>query len=165
VTKRATLTILAPCLLAILASALLLKCLLWPTYERWRCSARLQALWFDIMQCAEDPDRAPPPDLAAYMRASAICPANLLVCPGTGRAPGEPSAAAAWADYYYVSWGQIDDVTRSYPLMYDRHLSNHSGKGVNVLLVSGEVIWDEGAAYLRHFALEHKDKTIPVPDD
>ena len=60
--------------------------------------------------------------------------------------------------------------------MYDRRLSNHGGKGINVLLVDvvnayegirGPTFWfwDEDAKWLREFARGHPDVKIPLPED
>lgn len=48
--------------------------------------------------------------------------------------------------------------------MYDRHLSNHNGKGINILMVDGTVKWDPKAEWLKKFISDHKDLNLPTPD-
>jgi hypothetical protein len=80
----------------------------------------------------------------------------------------------------YMPWASGRAVPGDYPLMYDRRLANHGGKGINVLLVEqtvsaaspgspgsfrGQFFWDEGARWLQQFVREHPDFPIPVPED
>jgi prepilin-type processing-associated H-X9-DG protein len=91
---------------------------------------------------------------------------GLLHCPGPpsqtqtiGKSPHEN-------DYVYVYWPQLlSDSAKTlpggYPIVYDAKLSNHNGKGINILLVDGSVIWDERARWLTHFAVEHPEIILP----
>jgi prepilin-type processing-associated H-X9-DG protein len=84
----------------------------------------------------------------------------VLHCPGVhSRGQGE-------ADYIYVKWPeQTSDASNSlpaeYPVVYDSRLSNHQGKGINVLLVDGSVIWDEQGRWLSQFASDHHGIILP----
>jgi len=70
-----------------------------------------------------------------------------------------------WSDYIYVPWTNGFDAPAHYPLIYDRKLANHGGKGINVFTVRGEPLWDGNAEWLQKFAREHPDLDIPLPDD
>ncbi|MGD0207040.1 MAG: hypothetical protein ABSC89_05480 [Verrucomicrobiota bacterium] len=85
-----------------------------------------------------------------------------------------------WMDYFYVPWPSVTGVYTNYPLMYDRRLANHGGKGINILLVEqavhpavphkpetfhGQFFWDEDARWLQKFAKEHPDLKVPLPED
>ena len=85
-----------------------------------------------------------------------------------------------WMDYFYVPWPSVTGVYTNYPLMYDRRLANHGGKGINILLVEqavhpavphkpetfhGQFFGDEGAKWLQKFAKEHPDLKVPLPED
>jgi hypothetical protein len=69
-------------------------------------------------------------------------------------------------DYSFINWydryPEGHRVPSSYPLLYDRSLSNHGG-GIYVLKVGGEIIWDPGAAWLQCFSREHPEYSIPLP--
>ena len=84
-----------------------------------------------------------------------------------------------WMDYFYLHWPSVSGVYTNYPLMYDRRLSNHSGRGINILLVEqtvnpasppspesyhGQFFGDEGAKWLQAFAKEHPELDIPMPE-
>lgn len=90
----------------------------------------------------------------------------VLRCPGVRMQTQGSGDLAHQGDYIYINWGQpLVDTTESlasrYPIVYDAKLSNHKGKGINILLLDGSVIWDEGAHWLYLFATKHKD--IPLP--
>jgi len=54
-------------------------------------------------------------------------------------------------------------VLRPYPLVYDRHMANHWGLGINVLTTS-RIFWDFRARWLRDFAKKHPAYELPLPD-
>ena len=73
-----------------------------------------------------------------------------------------------WSDYAYVYYSNLlwsSAVENKYPLMYDKRLANHAGNGINILLTDGHVIWDKDANWLKTFASEHPEFTIPLPSD
>jgi hypothetical protein len=73
-------------------------------------------------------------------------------------------------DYVYINWSQILDTTETdwrsgeYPLFYDRRMSNHKGRGINVVLTNGYVFWDSNAKWLKEFAAKHPTLEIPLPE-
>lgn len=106
--------------------------------------------------------------------------ASWYICPKGNRPPGAWSNIDEWMDYFYLCWPSPAETYTNYPLMYDRRLSNHGGKGINVLLVEqtvnpaippspktfhGQFFWDEGAQWLKTFAREHPQAKIPMPED
>lgn len=73
--------------------------------------------------------------------------------------PGAPSHQVSTPDYVFINWSKtypdLASVPNNYPLMYDADTTNHSGAGVNVLLVSGTVFWDANANWLDAFCSAH----------
>src|SRR4051812_25552269 len=73
--------------------------------------------------------------------------ARMVRCPGTASLLIGTDIRSR-TGYYYVDWskwfGPTNAVPTSYPLIYDRFLSNHEGKGINLVLVDGTILWDEG---------------------
>lgn len=71
-------------------------------------------------------------------------------------------------DYYFVNWSKSPDgpgtPSGKHPLMYDRRLSNHDGRGINILMADGTVEWDADAQRLRKFAVEHPNAKVPMPE-
>lgn len=105
------------------------------------------------------------------------CPAIaslILQCGNNRKKDLSLATADEWMDYIYVYWPDGTNTPGDYPVMYDRRLSNHGGKGINILKVSGTrerkgapgtVVWDQEAAWLKQFALQHPEYTIRLPDD
>lgn len=91
---------------------------------------------------------------------------KLFICPGSGTKP-PPSIAECtdWVDYIYISWPTGEKTPADYPWIYDRRLSHHQGRGINLAPIGGPAFWDEGARWLRKFAKEHPDLKIPMPED
>jgi hypothetical protein len=141
------------------------------TYE---CPARLNDVWMSVV---DNP-----------LRRGGFLPTNLipfvqflpprerfeqshnypLVCPGTKSKLGPAKDVEKWMDYTYIDWfpwrTQSNGIGDNYPLMYDRHFGNHGGRGVFVLKVDGNVIWDAGALWLKSFAKKHPEYKIKLPD-
>lgn len=90
-----------------------------------------------------------------------------VLCPGRkGSVPGSWRDIEAWSDYTYVYWPSGRTGTPpDYPLMYDRRLSNHQGKGINIVTVGKKVFWDRNSKWLRKFAQGHPEFNIPLPED
>ena len=110
------------------------------------------------------------------LMSNVVSDCRLYVCPWGSKKPGSWTNITEWMDYFYVYWPSVTGVYTNYPLMYDRRLSNHGGKGINVLLVDvvnryegirGPTFWfwDEDAKWLRKFAREHPNVKIPLPED
>ncbi len=97
----------------------------------------------------------------------------LFVCPGSGTprpASLDIEQATGWFDYIYIHWPDGTNTPPDYPMMYDRSLLHHSGRGVNLLTVGDLLIakgdrrlWDEGAKRLKDFARQHPELDIPMP--
>jgi len=70
--------------------------------------------------------------------------------------------------YIYSYWppeivrSNLSEISR-FPLVYDGSLDNHRGRGVNVLLVDGTVLWDENAGWLRAFSDKYPTFKIGLP--
>jgi hypothetical protein len=92
---------------------------------------------------------------------------HMLECPGVDHRAQHADSTEGIDDYVYINWSEQprgDDWQQgTYPLMYDRRMSNHSGRGVNVVLVDQEVFFDEGANWLKAFAQSHPDVQMPLP--
>jgi hypothetical protein len=89
----------------------------------------------------------------------------LVLCPGSGTSPGEWTDVDQWMDYIYIPWSTtMEQTPTDYPVMYDRRMSHHRGKGIHVLQVDAAVFWDEGAKWLRRFAAEHPEYKITLPE-
>lgn len=91
----------------------------------------------------------------------------LLSCPGVRRRPILIAEANTQSDYIYINWEQFygtNDVPAEYPIVYDRSLSNHFGRGVNVITFGGGCFWDRGAKWLKQFAADHPSFKVIVPN-
>ncbi len=51
-----------------------------------------------------------------------------------------------------------------YPLIYDKSMANHSGRGINVCTVQAGIFWDKDAKWLKAFAVAHPEYKIPIPE-
>ena len=144
--------------------------------DREWCQWKLKAnLHFQLLHHYMLQGEFPPPDLKTAFQESEknLVPGSpssaiFLYCPGSGTKPGLLSNAEVWQDYIYIDWSRYYDdvqaVPRDYPLIYDRHLSNHDGKGINVVTVGGDVYWDPDAGKLCSFALWHREYEVPLPE-
>ena len=142
------------------------------------CPAKLSRLGDAIVQYANDNRDAFPPSAADL-----IVPGRMYVAQSYFRCPKADSRAVppqsiatdGRMDYLYVYWPDGLKTPRDYPVMYDRRLSNHGGRGIYVLRIEEvvirsredrpEVMWDENATWLKKFAKEHPEFDIPLPDD
>lgn len=134
-------------------------------FARHRCRKQLSALWFDLMSCADETSGRLPGDLDSYLQISPIGPRALLVCPATGRRPMPSEEVESWSDYLYVPNLVVGQAPPDSPLVYDRLLANHNGKGINVLLLNGVVMWDSGGVWLKEYAAKFPDRGIALPQD
>jgi len=93
---------------------------------------------------------------------------HLFTCPGTGkkRIPSSPEDM----DYIFIDWSRWfkdpKKIPDNYPLGYDRRLSNHAGKGINIVFVGNpnHLMWDKKAEWLKRFAIDHPDYQIKLPE-
>lgn len=71
-------------------------------------------------------------------------------------------------NYFFMDWSKLPDGPGTspgkYPLMYDRRLSNHNGRGINILMVDGTIEWDANAEWLKKFAAEHPTANLPMSE-
>jgi hypothetical protein len=72
-------------------------------------------------------------------------------------------------DYYCIDWSKLPHSTNEitfneYPLAYDRSMTNHNGRGINILMVQGTIMWDANAEWLKIFAAVHPDDKLPIPE-
>jgi hypothetical protein len=93
---------------------------------------------------------------------------RMVRCPGfraSGSARGDVDSRLG---YFFVDWSKwfskTNPVPNDYPLIYDYQLSNHNGRGINVLVVDGSVFWDDGAHWLQDFARKHPDFKLQIPE-
>lgn len=134
-------------------------------YHRAKCGATLKLLGNAIRTYQSDHQGRLPRELAVL--SNELSNPVLLRCPGSRRTPGCFTNADSWADYVLVNWPAVlgtDAVPGDYPIAYDRSMSNHAGRGVNVLSVDGLVRWDARAKRLKKFAAEHPDAKLPMPE-
>ncbi len=154
-------------LLAVLAVLMACYCVpgLRARYRERLCRENLSHLHQWVLWRCMDQNGSLPSDIGA-----ALAPWEsggfgwCLVCPATGHKPGDLLKCAEWADYTYIDWigRHVEKPPGYYPLMYDRRMANH-GQGGNVLLVSGAVIWDPGAGFLKSFAQANPAYEIDLP--
>ena len=71
-------------------------------------------------------------------------------------------------NYFSMDWSKLPDGPgtshHKYPLMYDRRMSNHDGRGINILMTDGSIEWDSNAEWLKEFAAEHPNAKLPIPE-
>jgi hypothetical protein len=137
---------------------------------QYECPMHLIDLYDYIIASARQHDRFPE-DLTFITKKWPIGQRNarmrlsLVLCPGS-QTPIDLERVTP--DYAYVNWSaklfaHVVDVPGEYPLVYDRTLSNHSGRGVFVLRVNGSVIWDPGAEWVRGFSGRHPEYHVLIP--
>jgi hypothetical protein len=146
--------------------------------HRYDCLSTLRSTGWALGQFCRDHSGKLPENFCLI--SNDISNPRLFVCPWDGKRPGSWTNITEWMDYFYVYWPGVEGVYSNYPLMYDRRLANHGGKGINILLVEqaahpavphepetfhGQSFWDEDAKWLRQFAKEHPDLRIPMPED
>ncbi|HRT10636.1 MAG TPA: hypothetical protein P5233_19820 [Candidatus Paceibacterota bacterium] len=133
-------------------------------YQRARCNETLKLLGNAIQTYQAEQQGRLPRQFSAL--SNELSNPAFLICPGSGHTPGNFSNADSWADYTLVDWPALletNSVPTSYPIAYDRSLSNHGGRGVNVLTVDGFVRWDPNAERIKKFAAEHPNFKLSVP--
>ena len=134
--------------------------------RRARCMSNLSCLGKAFMMYAIDHDEGYPTN--AGCMADYANNAKIYICPSSGTTPPASLSVEGytnWVDYILIAWSNGVATPPEYPLMYDRRLSHHRGKGINVLWVDGRVVWDKNAKGLKTFAKEHPELEIPMPED
>jgi prepilin-type processing-associated H-X9-DG protein len=70
-------------------------------------------------------------------------------------------------EHIFVDASTLGKIRQSFsgelPAAYDRHLNNHGGRGINILMVDGTVRWDPNATWLKQFAAKHAESQLPIP--
>jgi type II secretory pathway pseudopilin PulG len=131
------------------------------------CQHQLQSLGTFLRTYRTENNGRLPSDFGSMNSVDKQLLAPILICPGSGHAPGGFTNINSWADYIFVDWLAVlgrNTVPGDYPIAYDRSMSNHCGRGVNVLSVDGIVRWDSNAEWLKTFAAEHPEAKLPLPE-
>jgi hypothetical protein len=137
---------------------------------QYECPMHLIDLWGIITSLAKEHDQFPK-DLMLITNKVPISQYNALwrlhplLCPGVDTPFDSKYSDAGYA---YVNWSSkgfihVADVPGDYPLVYDDKLANHFGRGVFVLKVDGNVIWDPGALWINDFINKHVDFELRSP--
>ena len=100
--------------------------------------------------------------------------AMLFICPGSETPRPESLdivVTTGWFDYIYIHWPDGTNTPPDFPIIYDRSMSHHNGRGISLLTVGDlqrekgdRLPWDEGAERLKRFAREHPEFDIPMPE-
>jgi hypothetical protein len=148
--------------------------------QRVDCLSCLRSTGWALGMYCSDHEGHLPRDFSLMRDGNYLTRADLYVCPWRSKQAGSWTNITVWMDYFYIPWPSITGAYTKYPLMYDRRLANHGGKGINILLAEqavhpasppnpetfhGQFFWDEDAKWLRKFAREHPDLKIPMPED
>ena len=137
------------------------------------CKSRLASFGSALLMCALDSGGEFPSNI---VDTTPYCNnAKLFICPGsTTPTPASLDLrnATGWFDYVYIHWPEGTNTAHDGPILYDRRLSHHRGKGINILRLSDlakpkcdRILWDEGAQWLLKFAKEHPELDIQIPED
>jgi hypothetical protein len=128
----------------------------------YKCEHILRSLSLVVLLYHDDNHGQLPPDLPTLCKAEGV-PLSLLQCPGA------ELHNLSEGDYLYIDWsarpGGWDLANGDYPLIYDRSLSNHQGRGICIAKINGSSIWDGGATWLKAFAAAHPKANIPIPSN
>ena len=129
--------------------------------EQRNCRQQLRSVWAGIALYRHDHGEHWPPNLESLDQEAV---GRLLTCPGVKVKVS--SHTTGKYDYIFLDWSKLthgpDTAPSNYPLMYDRRMSNHDGRGINILMVDGSVKWDSHAEWLKRFAADHPDFIIPI---
>jgi hypothetical protein len=171
--------IAAPVILALLCAGVIYLSHKREMNRRDACLSSLRSTGWALAVYRDHYEGFLPPDFSLMSESQILTSPWISVCP-KDKKPGDMKDITKWMDYIYIPWPRTDGEYAKYPLMYDRRLSNHNGKGICVVLVEqavcpacpdfpetykGQFFWDEGAKWLQKFAKEHPDLKIPMPED
>ena len=127
--------------------------------ERNNCRSNLSALGYAIFSYSHKEACYPstPNDLIPRYMVSRV----FLMCPAVDDHKKDVPNGTDWGDFTYINWPNNFDVPereyREYPQLYDCAFSNHGGRGINILRIGGDVLWDPGATWLKNFAASHPE--------
>ena len=130
-----------------------------------RCAQSLRCLWSACILYIKNGKMPPfPPSLQEVVKK--INEHSFLICPSAKYLGVHINDES---DYIYVDWSLVNveqnaDMAK-YPLIYDRKLANHQGKGINIVMVDGSTMWDENADWLRNFSFQHLAYRLQLPYD
>ena len=136
-----------------------------------KCQEKLRALHGGVAVMRDDYGRYPT-NLESVLEYFGASPSNcsLLNCPGTRGFGFRTNLLpirqdfVARKDYFYFDWstrfGDLNSISNGWPLIVDRRVGNHHGKGVNVCLVNGNCFWDGGARWFRDFTNRHPEIVV-----
>jgi hypothetical protein len=133
-------------------------------YQRLQCAEKLKALGYAIRVYQTGHGHLP---RQLSVLSNDLLSPSLLICPGSGHAPGSFQNANTWTDYEFMDWALFlgtNTVPGGYPIAYDRSIRSHVGRGVNVVNVNGLVRWDPAAQSLIAFAAEHPEVKLRIPE-
>lgn len=148
----------------IVATGIVVSCgKLTESVKQRNCKQQLRSVWVAIELYRQNHTNQFPPNLEGLNREMG---GHLpLACPGAETNLLQ-SIKDGKIDYFYVDWSELSSATNvaTYPLIYDRRLANHEGRGINILTVDGSAKWDSNAEWLKKFAAEHPDAKLPMPE-
>ena len=141
---------------------------------QYECPMHLYDLWDITMLDAKNKDRFPE-DLMFFTNVMPITQfegrwrAHPLLCPCAAAVYDHERPDINSIGYAYIDWSDkgfahITNVPGNYPLIYDSTLSNHSGRGVFVVKVNGNIIWDPGAQWINDFIKTHPEYQLSQLD-
>lgn len=87
---------------------------------------------------------------------------GILVCPGAkaGAIPGQIDYVYVYPMLYHGS----NVPSGKCPVLYDRRMSNHGNRGINIMMEDGTVEWDKNGEWLQKFAREHSGARLAIPE-
>jgi hypothetical protein len=100
---------------------------------RMDCLSKLRSLGF-LLSAYYEHNGQYPSNLQQLVDSGFITDSRLLVCPGKNGHPGPLNNVDSWSDYYYLAPKMMDHDKMLKPLLFDRKLSNHAGKGLCIFL-------------------------------
>lgn len=131
--------------------------------QRTYCQNTLAAVWCQFQEYSQDWKRYPS-SLDDIIKGHYVTSGTILMCPATVH---DQAGVPHGAYYTYINWSRYYDtvnrVPDDFPQLYDSALSNHGGRGINIVTINCRVFWDPDATWLRNFAAGHPQYDIPVP--
>lgn len=140
----------------------------------YECPMHLADLSGILLALANEADRSPH-DLTAVTQKVPVSEYNArwrlhpALCPGAYGTIDPRKPDPHRLGYVYVDWSSngfahVTNVPADYPLAYDQSFSNHAGKGVFVVKVNGNVIWDQSGEWIRVFIKKHPEYHLSTPE-
>jgi hypothetical protein len=136
---------------------------------RFECPMRMQLIYSRVVSARDFLRGASVPNLSTTISGYSDSKAGkcVFLCPGSSTRPRALRDVDKWTDYIYVDWSTRwkghGSVPSDYPMLYDRRTAHHSGS-LFVMDCNGRVFWDRNGSWLRHFASEHPEYQLTLPD-